>query len=114
MSHKETIVVNLNDYRGQCHNRVQIHATQQENPKIWDITISSMEGIWYGDGVYVAEHGRGIEDCDAQFTEGDYRIMESALGLMVLQLEEDKEFYAGVKEDRERERLLDAADYKYR
>lgn len=81
MTVKESILVNLTDYQGGA--RVQIHAEQSAlRPTFWDISISNLEGIWLGDGVYIAEHGRGIEDCDAQFSELDYRLMDEALGLM--------------------------------
>jgi len=80
MASNETIVVNLSDYAG---GRVQIHATQSAaNPTHWDISICTMERVWLADGKYVAEYARGIEDCDANFSETDYRLMDEALGLM--------------------------------
>jgi hypothetical protein len=80
MSNTDTVVVNLSDY---AEGRIQIHATQTETkPTHWEISIFSMDRIWLGDGKYIAEHGRGIEDCDANFSEIDYRSMDEALGIM--------------------------------
>lgn len=105
----ETILVNLTDYKGG--SRVQIHAEQSDTrPTLWEISISNLEGIWLADGKYVAEHGRGIEDCDAQFSELDYRLMDEALGLMVKELggeqKDLEELWEGVKEDRKQEARL--------
>lgn len=104
----ETILVNLTDYKG---GRVRICAKQDSQHKeSWDISITTPEGIWLGDGKYVAEHGRGIEDCDAQFSELDYRLMDEALGLMVNELggeqKDLEELWEGVKEDRKQEARL--------
>jgi len=78
----ETFVVRLSDYQ------VQVYATHRSS-SVWDITINDMNGIWLGDGKYVAEYGRGIEDCDAQFSETDYRLMDEALGIMVKEIIDD-------------------------
>jgi hypothetical protein len=79
MNENETLVVRLSDYSKE---RVQIYATHRGGMR-WDITINDMDNIWLGDGKYIAEYGRGIEDCDAQFSETDYRLIDEALGLMV-------------------------------
>jgi hypothetical protein len=81
----ETLVVRLSDYHKE---QVQVYATHRSS-SIWDITINDMNGIWLGDGKYIAEHNRGIEDCDAQFSELDYRLIEEALGIMVKEIIDD-------------------------
>lgn len=85
MTVKESILVNLTDYQGGA--RVQIHAEQSATrPENWGITITTPEGIWLGDGEYIAQYGRGIENCDCQFTDLDFRLMDEALGLMAKEL----------------------------
>jgi hypothetical protein len=111
MSNNDTIVVNLSDY---AEGRVQIHATQSETkPTHWEISIFSMDRVWLGDGKYVAEYGRGIEDCDANFSEVDFRLMDEALGIMAKEFPELQAEWESAKEERAREAILDAADWKH-
>ena len=74
-----TLIVNLSDYPKE---RVQVYAEHRGGMK-WDITINDMDNIWLGDAVYYSKYNYGLQDCGAQFTEVDYRLIEEALGIMV-------------------------------
>ena len=74
-----SLLVNLSDF---YKKRVRVYMEHQHK-MCWNISISDVDGIWLGDGKYIAEYNRGIEDCDASFSETDYRLIEEALGSII-------------------------------
>lgn len=108
---RENVIVNLSSE--SKYPRVEIVAERRGQSTTWDISIFSFDRIWLGDGIYVAEYGRGIEDCDANFSDLDYRLMDEALGLMVIEVNESAELYAEMVAEREQELRLNAQDWKH-
>lgn len=63
--------------------------SNKEDVKKWDIDIYSSENIWLGNGVYIPEYSMGLRDCDAQFSDDDYDLIDKALGMMFLEIEKE-------------------------